>query len=84
MMQIGLVGCGHIGRVHAYALEKLAKAGLIDARLVATARPWQRCCVTTSTFRSKECTDLHGVAMSLAAYESPRGLLRRGISLDGG
>ncbi len=62
-MQIGLVGCGHIGRVHAYALEKLEKAVFMDARLVVTERPWQRCCAPTSTFRFKECTDQHGVAM---------------------
>lgn len=36
MMRIGLVGCGHIGTVHAYALQQLSEAGLVDARLVAT------------------------------------------------
>jgi predicted dehydrogenase len=36
MIRIGLVGCGHIGTVHAYALQQLADAGLVDARLVAT------------------------------------------------
>ncbi|MBM3676157.1 MAG: Gfo/Idh/MocA family oxidoreductase [Actinobacteria bacterium] len=35
-MRIGLVGCGHIGTVHAYALEQLHLTGLVDARLVAT------------------------------------------------
>jgi len=36
MIRIGLVGCGHIGAVHAYAIDQLTKAGLVDARLVAT------------------------------------------------
>ncbi|HWS44249.1 MAG TPA: Gfo/Idh/MocA family oxidoreductase, partial [Acidimicrobiia bacterium] len=36
MIRIGLVGCGHIGTVHAVALQRLAGAGLIDARLTAT------------------------------------------------
>lgn len=36
MMRIGLVGCGHIGVVHAVALQQLAAADLIDARLTAT------------------------------------------------
>ena len=34
-MRIALVGCGHIGTVHAYSLSQLAKAGLIDAALHA-------------------------------------------------
>jgi predicted dehydrogenase len=36
MSRIGLVGCGHIGTVHAYALQQLADAGLVDARLTST------------------------------------------------
>ena len=36
MIRIGLVGSGHIGTVHAYALQQLADAGLVDARLAAT------------------------------------------------
>ena len=36
MMRIGLVGCGHIGTVHALALQQLADAELVDARLTAT------------------------------------------------
>ncbi len=32
MLRIGLIGCGHIGTVHSYALRQLADAGLIDAR----------------------------------------------------
>ena len=35
-MRIGLVGCGHIGTVHAVALQQLADAELVDARLTAT------------------------------------------------
>ena len=36
MIRIGLVGCGHIGTVHAVALQQLTDAGLVDARLTAT------------------------------------------------
>ena len=36
MMRIGLVGCGHIGTVHAYVLQQLTEASLIDAALTAT------------------------------------------------
>ena len=36
MIKIGLVGCGFIGTVHAVALQQLADAGLVDARVVAT------------------------------------------------
>jgi myo-inositol 2-dehydrogenase/D-chiro-inositol 1-dehydrogenase len=35
-MRVGLVGSGHIGTVHAYALQQLTDAGLVDARLAAT------------------------------------------------
>jgi predicted dehydrogenase len=30
------VGCGHIGTVHAYVVQQLAEAGVVDAGLVAT------------------------------------------------
>jgi predicted dehydrogenase len=36
VIRIGLVGCGHIGTVHSFALRQLAEAGLIDARVTAT------------------------------------------------
>ena len=36
MIRVGIVGCGHIGTVHSFALRQLADAGLIDARVVAT------------------------------------------------
>ncbi len=39
MQRIALIGCGHIGTVHSYALGQLAKAGLVDARIVATFDP---------------------------------------------
>ncbi len=35
MIRIGLVGCGHIGTVHSFALKQLSDAGLIDARVTA-------------------------------------------------
>jgi predicted dehydrogenase len=34
-LRIGIVGCGHIGTVHAYALKQLSDAGLVDARVTA-------------------------------------------------
>ena len=36
MMRVGLVGCGHIGAAHAFVLQQLDEAGLVDARLAAT------------------------------------------------
>ena len=36
MIKIGLVGCGHIGTVHAYVIQQLSDAHVIDARLSAT------------------------------------------------
>jgi predicted dehydrogenase len=36
VIRIGLVGCGHIGTVHAYVLQQLTDASLVDARLTAT------------------------------------------------
>jgi predicted dehydrogenase len=32
-VRIGIVGCGHIGTVHAYALKQLSDAGLVDAHV---------------------------------------------------
>jgi predicted dehydrogenase len=36
VIRIGVVGCGHIGTVHSFALRQLADARLVDARVVAT------------------------------------------------
>jgi predicted dehydrogenase len=36
MIRIGLVGCGHIGTVHAYVLQQLTEAKLVDAALCST------------------------------------------------
>jgi UDP-N-acetyl-2-amino-2-deoxyglucuronate dehydrogenase len=36
MLRIGLVGCGHIGTVHSYALRQLTDAGLVDAAVTTT------------------------------------------------
>ena len=38
-MRIALIGCGHIGTVHSFALKQLADAGEIDARVVTTYDP---------------------------------------------
>lgn len=36
MIRIGIVGCGHIGTVHSFALRQLGEAGLVDAYVVGT------------------------------------------------
>jgi predicted dehydrogenase len=36
MLRIALIGCGHIGTVHSFALRQLADAGLIDADITTT------------------------------------------------
>ncbi|HMF81874.1 MAG TPA: Gfo/Idh/MocA family oxidoreductase [Acidimicrobiia bacterium] len=36
MIRIGIVGCGHIGTVHSFALRQLADAHVVDARVVTT------------------------------------------------
>jgi myo-inositol 2-dehydrogenase / D-chiro-inositol 1-dehydrogenase len=36
VIRIGIVGCGHIGTVHSFALRQLGDGGLIDARVAAT------------------------------------------------
>jgi predicted dehydrogenase len=38
-MRIALIGCGHIGTVHSYALGQLRRAGLIDACVATTFDP---------------------------------------------
>ena len=38
MIRIGMVGCGHIGTVHSFALRQLGDAGLVDARVVGDLR----------------------------------------------
>ena len=39
MLRIALIGCGHIGTVHSYALAQLTRAGLVDAAVTATFDP---------------------------------------------
>ncbi len=39
MLQIALIGCGHIGTVHSYALAQLTRAGLVDAAVTSTFDP---------------------------------------------
>jgi predicted dehydrogenase len=36
VIRIGIVGCGHIGTVHSFALRQLGDADLVEARVVAT------------------------------------------------
>ena len=39
MLKIALIGCGHIGTVHSYALAQLTGAGLVDAAVTSTFDP---------------------------------------------
>ncbi len=39
MLRIALIGCGHIGTVHSYALAQLTRAGLVDAAVTTTFDP---------------------------------------------
>ena len=39
MLRIALIGCGHIGTVHSYALGQLTRAGLVEAAVTATYDP---------------------------------------------
>src|SRR3954454_1366679 len=39
VLRIALIGCGHIGTVHSYALGQLTRAGLVDAGITATYDP---------------------------------------------
>ena len=52
MIRIGIVGCGHIGTVHSFALRQLCDAGLVDAGVVATFDPDRE--------RSQRMADHHG------------------------
>ena len=36
MIRVGIVGCGHIGTVHSFALRQLGDGGLVDAGVVGT------------------------------------------------
>jgi nucleotidyltransferase/DNA polymerase involved in DNA repair len=36
VIRIGIIGCGHIGTVHSFALRQLGDAGLVAARVVGT------------------------------------------------
>ena len=52
MIRIGLVGSGHIGAVHSYALRQLTDAGLVDAQLTAT--------YDTELSRAEQIAKYHG------------------------
>src|SRR3954471_9881692 len=39
VLRIALIGCGHIGTVHSYALAQLTRAGLVDAAVTSTFDP---------------------------------------------
>jgi predicted dehydrogenase len=48
VLRIALIGCGHIGTVHSYALGQLARAGLVDAGITATFDPDRERAVRTA------------------------------------
>jgi predicted dehydrogenase len=52
MIRIGLVGSGHIGAIHSYALRQLADADLVDAQLTAT--------YDTDASRAEQIAKYHG------------------------
>ena len=88
MMRIGLIGCGHIGTVHSFALRQLIDAGLVDARthrdLRRSTRSGRRASPShhggdgvapTSTrcsTRSTSCGSAPGPPAHLAAVEARR------------
>ena len=58
-MRIGIVGCGHIGTVHAYALKQLSDARLIDAHITAAYdRDEARAARLTKNLGGEPCASL--------------------------
>jgi len=61
-VKIGIVGGGHIGTVHAYALKQLADAGLIDAQIAAAYdHDEARAARLTKNLGGTVCTSLDSV-----------------------
>ncbi len=52
MIRIGIVGCGFIGSVHSFALDRLVRAGLVDARVT--------CTFDVDQDRARQAADRHG------------------------
>ncbi len=57
MLRIALIGCGHIGTVHSYALGQLAKTGLVDAAVTATYDPDAERAATTAGHHGAQAFD---------------------------
>jgi predicted dehydrogenase len=51
VLRIALIGCGHIGTVHSYALGHLTRAGLVDAAVTTTYDPDHERAVATARQR---------------------------------
>jgi UDP-N-acetyl-2-amino-2-deoxyglucuronate dehydrogenase len=61
-LRIGIVGCGHIGTVHAYALKQLSDAGLVDAHVAAAYDADEtRSARLTKNLGGEACTSLDGL-----------------------
>jgi len=59
VLRIALIGCGHIGTVHSYAIGQLARAGLVDASITATFDPDHERAVRTAGHHDADAhTDL--------------------------
>ncbi|MGZ6925336.1 MAG: Gfo/Idh/MocA family protein [Acidimicrobiia bacterium] len=59
MLRIGLIGCGHIGTVHSYALAQLTRARLVDAAVTTTFDPdAERAARIAGHHDARPCQDL--------------------------
>ena len=63
-IRLGMIGCGHIGGIHSFALRALHRGGMVDAPLVAT--------YDTDGSRAEAFAQAHGRAV---VAESPGELL---------
>ncbi len=63
MLRIALIGCGHIGTVHSYAIGQLSRAGLVDARITATFDPDHERAVRTAGHHGAEAFADLGAAL---------------------
>jgi predicted dehydrogenase len=63
--RIALIGCGHIGTVHSYALGQLSRAGLIDACVATT--------FDTDLSRAEEVARHHRAAVAGSLEEALEG-----------
>jgi predicted dehydrogenase len=65
-VRVGIVGCGHIGTVHAYALKQLSAAGLVDAHIAAAYdRDGDRVARLTKNLGGEACPSLDALLDSV-------------------